>query len=92
MISVKKPIDIIDIKRLVREGKLNCYVDSEKIYLEDTNSGECVEIGEYPVVRGHWAINPDGYYPYCSKCGCEPVERKMTNYCSNCGCKMNNLP
>lgn len=41
-----------------------------------------------PVVQGEWKINPDGYYPYCSRCGTEPPERAMTSFCPNCGLKM----
>ena len=43
--------------------------------------------------QGMWLINPDGYYPYCSKCGYEPDrpthhKDNRTPYCSNCGAKM----
>lgn len=38
------------------------------------------------VRRGEWKINSDGYYPYCSVCGCEP--RKMSKYCPDCGAEM----
>lgn len=38
------------------------------------------------VVHGHWKINCDGYYPYCSECLYEPEE--LSNYCPNCGAKM----
>lgn len=34
---------------------------------------------------GRWLINPDGYYPYCSKCGEEPKCRVMTKFCPECG-------
>lgn len=35
-----------------------------------------------------WRIDPDGYYPYCSKCRAEPAGGCRTNYCSYCGAKM----
>lgn len=41
-----------------------------------------------PIVRGHWIINSDGYYPLCSNCMREPESGKMTKFCSNCGAKM----
>ena len=40
---------------------------------------------------GIWIINPDGWYPYCSKCGYEPEwskEDNRTPTCPNCGRKM----
>lgn len=45
--------------------------------------------GKLAVMRkGHWLINSDGYYPYCSLCKNEPQNRVMTKYCPNCGAKM----
>lgn len=38
--------------------------------------------------HARWEINPDGYYPYCSKCNEEPKNGVMSNYCPNCGAKM----
>lgn len=38
--------------------------------------------------KGHWLINSDGYYPYCSICNNEPKSRIMTDYCPNCGAYM----
>jgi len=35
-----------------------------------------------------WNINPDGYYPYCSRCKEEPPSGIMTKYCPNCGARM----
>lgn len=48
---------------------------------------------ETPAEEGIWLINPDGYYPYCSKCGYEPEiphihKDNRTPYCANCGVKM----
>ena len=37
---------------------------------------------------GHWIINPDGYYPYCSECQEEPKSGKLTNFCPSCGSDM----
>lgn len=37
---------------------------------------------------GHWLINSDGYYPYCSICKNEPQNRVMTKYCPSCGAYM----
>lgn len=38
--------------------------------------------------EGCWLINPDGWYPYCSKCRYEPKNGELTNFCPNCGAKM----
>lgn len=40
--------------------------------------------------NAEWLINPNGYYPYCSKCKREPQGRVMTDYCPNCGYCMKN--
>lgn len=40
--------------------------------------------------RGEWLINSDGWYPYCSVCGEEPRERKMSKFCPDCGTPMRN--
>lgn len=40
------------------------------------------------VKHGHWCINPDGYYPYCSECKEEPESGKMSKFCPNCGADM----
>lgn len=37
---------------------------------------------------GHWLINSDGYYPYCSECQKEPKSGDMTDFCPNCGADM----
>lgn len=39
-------------------------------------------------VNGEWKINPDGWYPYCSRCGHEPKNGDMSNFCPDCGAKM----
>ena len=39
-------------------------------------------------LHGKWIICSDGYYPYCSECGCEPRSREMTKFCAECGAKM----
>ena len=42
--------------------------------------------------HGQWLINPDGYYPYCSVCKCEPEKGHMTRYCPDCGASMDVRP
>ena len=62
---------------------------------------QCVEraIKEAPtadvaeIKQGEWIICCDGYYPYCSLCGYEPIRPlgnydNRTPYCPNCGAKM----
>ena len=41
-----------------------------------------------PVSHAKWLIYSDGYYPYCSKCKCEPQNGRMTKYCPHCGAKL----
>lgn len=38
-------VDIIVIKQAIQSGKLKVFVANNKIFLEDTMSGECVVIG-----------------------------------------------
>lgn len=38
--------------------------------------------------KGHWFIDSDGYYPYCSECRTEPNSGHMTDFCPNCGADM----
>lgn len=38
--------------------------------------------------KGHWIINADGYYPYCSECKTEPKSGDMTDFCPSCGADM----
>lgn len=42
--------------------------------------------------HAHWYINPDGYYPQCSRCQEEPQGREMTKFCPNCGAIMDDKP
>lgn len=38
--------------------------------------------------KGHWIINANGYYPYCSECKTEPKSGDMTDFCPSCGADM----
>ena len=38
--------------------------------------------------NAEWKINPDGWYPYCSKCCAEPKNGVMSNFCPECGADM----
>ena len=38
--------------------------------------------------NAQWYINPDGWYPYCSRCGAEPKNGETTKYCPTCGAPM----
>lgn len=42
-------IDVVDIKVLCREGKLEAFVEEGRIYLRDTENGDTVTIGEHTV-------------------------------------------
>lgn len=35
-----------------------------------------------------WLINPDGYFPYCSRCLKEPEGHFLTPFCPYCGARM----
>ncbi len=39
-----------------------------------------------PVVHGHWKVDCEGYYPFCSECARKLLE--LSNYCPHCGAKM----
>lgn len=51
-----------------------------------------------PQLKAHWYIDPDGYYPVCSNCKCEPYDwirpghaeedLKALESCPNCGAIM----
>lgn len=47
-----------------------------------------VALDKATVPPGEWKINCDGYYPYCSNCGCEPKNGVMSNFCPDCGANM----
>lgn len=66
----------IDKDRLLRHIAKSDLTAVEKRHLEELVRGK----------HGKWLINCDGYYPYCSRCGHEPV--KMTKYCGECGAEM----
>lgn len=51
----------------------------------------CIAIrdeGWKPIINGHWEINCDGWYPYCSNCHHEPKSGEMSNFCPHCGSYM----
>lgn len=41
-------------------------------------------------MQAEWLICVDGYYPYCSNCGKEPVKHEMPGSCPHCGAHMIN--
>lgn len=42
---MKRPINFVDIKQAVKDGKITAYVKDGQIYIKN-DSGECVQIGE----------------------------------------------
>lgn len=42
----------------------------------------------FNIPKGSWLINPDGYYPYCSRCKEEPKSGELSKFCPNCGADM----
>lgn len=64
-------------------NRLAAYEDSgyepeEIVNLDNNNS----------IAKGVWYINPDGYYPYCSRCKEEPKSGELSKFCPNCGADM----
>lgn len=52
---------------------------------------EAFEHSAYDIdIFPRWAIDPDGYYPYCSVCKEAPKSKEMSMYCPHCGQKMIN--
>ena len=41
-----KPIDPVDIKNAISKGQLEVFVSNRVIYIRDTETGDCVKIGE----------------------------------------------
>ncbi len=42
----KKPIDIVEIKRHVKEDKLSFFIEGKNIYASDKATGESVIVGQ----------------------------------------------
>jgi hypothetical protein len=41
-----KPIDPVDIKNAISKGQLEVFASNRVIYIRDTETGDCVKIGE----------------------------------------------
>ena len=41
-----KPIDPVDIKNAISKGQLEVFFSNRVIYIRDTETGDCVKIGE----------------------------------------------
>lgn len=41
---MKKPIDIIELRKQIKEGIFNVYIYRKKIFIEDAENGETVMI------------------------------------------------
>lgn len=67
-----------------RTGKYHNDIIYEIIFSRNLKDSEIPQSANH----GKWVICSDGYYPYCSECGCEPRSREMTNFCAECGAKM----
>ena len=42
-----KPIDLVELRSQIKSGMLKPFVNREKVYLEDTASGEVIIICEF---------------------------------------------
>lgn len=42
------PVDIVDVKEAIKNGRLQVIFHRNNILLKDTSSGEAVKIGELP--------------------------------------------
>ena len=56
----------------------NSGYEPDELFMETNNT----------VPNGVWLINPDGYYPYCSRCKEEPKSGELSKFCPNCGADM----
>ena len=43
---MKKPIDIMDIKKAIKSGDIKVYATKDGIFVRDINTGESAKIGE----------------------------------------------
>ena len=41
---MKKPIDLIELRKQIKEGVFNVYLYRKKVYIEDADNGESVMI------------------------------------------------
>lgn len=93
----EKFINVADLKRKLRyifkQYDITKYMQEvylgiiEKIpYFVKGQLEQTLDIEE--TESGKWEINPDGYYPYCSRCKEEPKSGIMTKYCPDCGARM----
>lgn len=80
-------IDADELKRYVVDVSSNVLCEWDTLgVLDAIDKVKTVDTESIP--RAHWKINCDGYYSYCSRCGCEPTSRQMTKFCDHCGAKM----
>ena len=49
---MSKPIDLIELRRQIKEGIFNVYLYRNQVYIEDADSGESVLICELKVKAG----------------------------------------
>ena len=57
---MKKPIDIVDIKKALKNGELEIFTDKEtNIYLGDVKTGEFIFIGNFKDLKRYERVNDD---------------------------------
>lgn len=96
MICIGNYTDVVDVKEARQCDDMITILSKNGIKMETHSSNVFLwEEPEAPAEKnkGIWIINPDGWYPYCSKCGYEPERPDIHNdnrtpYCPNCGAKM----
>lgn len=49
MSRVTKPIDLIELRKQIRDGILQVYMSRNRIYIKDSENDECVMICELKV-------------------------------------------
>ena len=85
---IERDLLVEEFDRLIGIAKIckdiDAKPDPEKILIalrDDVKTCPAADVCEN--VRATWLINPDGYYPYCSRCKQEPQGHVMTDFCPN---------
>ena len=49
-----KPIDLIELRKQIKEGIFNVYLYRKRVYIEDAESGESVMIYDLKELESRW--------------------------------------
>lgn len=76
------------LKDFNKEEIQNILLEKSPFQINTSNDINIIVNELCEVNKAKWAICSDGYYPYCTRCYCEPPGRAMTDYCPMCGANM----